>query len=431
MYTPGSSQGQIEKNQERNEREKGMASSRRGPWSHHRPYRLATLLFIVAIIGVVSACGSRATRPSGAPSTPVQTIHTVYFTGQSTGQSGSVDALRSENGSLRWHKQLDKEWSATVSLLVFGDIVYVGRANEICSPLCKIIGSVDALKGSDGTVLWHSKIDVDNSQSVQVKAIVNGVVYVEEDGGFPSHSAGDIYALRVSNGSLLWHDTVKGACCRSLVVTNTAIYVGQLDNVDALKTSDGTVLWHRQIDSPSVLVGIAAVDGVVYVGTALVDYNGPPKGAVDALRASDGTLIWHSQTNIASSVLTVADGIVFVGAFLGSTLDALRVSDGSLLWQYQSDLSPWKATVMDGVAYLTSINVGYKDTGSIVDALRVSDGSHLWRYHIDPGSLQVVVADGMVYVGTLHGIIALDANSGNKRWFHAADNEVFALAVGP
>jgi len=410
-----------------------MASYQKGLWSHHGPSGLATLLFIVAIMGVLSACGSRATRPSGAPSTPVQTIHTVYFTGQPTGQSGSVDALRSENGSLRWHKQLDKQWSGTVSLLVFGDVVYVGRANEICSPLCKTIGSVDALKVGDGTVLWHSNIDVhnDTSQSVQVKAIVNGVVYVEVDGGFPSHSAGDVYALRVSNGSLLWHDTVKGACCRSLVVTNTALYVGQLDNVDALKTSDGTVLWHRPIDSPSVLVGIAAVDGVVYVGTALVDYNGPPKGAVDALRASDGTLIWHSQTNIASSVLTVADGIVFVGAFLGSTLDALRASDGSLLWQYQSDLSPWKATVLDGVAYLTSINVGYKDTGSRVDALRVSDGSHLWRYHTDPGSLQVAVGDGMVYVGTLHGIVALDANRGNQRWFHAADNEVFALAVGP
>ena len=127
----------------------------------------------------------------------------------------------------------------------------------------------------------------------------------------------------------------------------------------------------------------------------------------------------------------MADGIVFVGAFLGSTLDALRASDGSLLWQYQSDLSPWKATVLDGVAYLTSINVGYKDTGSRVDALRVSDGSHLWRYHTDPGSLQVAVGDGMVYVGTLHGIVALDANRGNQRWFHAADNEVFALAVGP
>ncbi len=427
------------KNQERNEkREKGMVSYQRGLWSHHRPYGLATILFIVAISGVLSACGPRATRASSTPSTPVQTIHTVYF----TGQYGSVDALQSENGSLRWHKQLDKEWSTRESLTVFNDVVYVGRTNEICSPLCKLTGSVDALKVSDGTVLWHSKVDVhDGSETVNVMRVVDGVVYVAVDAGFQGRSAGDVYALRARDGSLLWHYTVQGGCCRGLVVTNTAIYVGELDHVDALKASDGTVLWHHQIDSPSVLVGIAVVDGVVYVGTVLVDYRGPAKGSLDALRTSDGTVVWHSQTNFASSVLTVADGIVYVGEFLGSTLDALRVSDGSLLWQSKSDRAVLQATVMDGVVYLTSgCGLCYKDNGSTVDALRVSDGSHLWRYNIDPGfsqlgeehaDPQVAVADGMVYVGTLHGIIALDANRGNKRWFHAADNNVFALAVGP
>jgi len=99
--------------------------------------------------------------------------------------------------SRNWHKQLDKQWSATASLLVSGNVVYVGRANEICSPPCKSTGSIDALKVSDGTVLWHSKIDVQNdaSQLVQVQGVINGVVYVEVDGGFSSKSAGDVYAL--------------------------------------------------------------------------------------------------------------------------------------------------------------------------------------------------------------------------------------------
>lgn len=420
------------KNQERNDKkEKGMASSQRGPWSHHRSYALATLLFIGAIIGVLSACGSRATGTSSTPSTPVQTMHTVYF----TGQDGSVDALQSRNGSLRWHKQLDKEWNTRESLTVFNDVVYVGRANETCSPLCKLTGSVDALKASDGTVLWHSKVDVQDAfETVNVMRVVNGVVYVAVDAGFQGQSAGEVYALQARDGSLLWHYTVQGGCCRGLVVTDTAVYVGELDHVDALKARDGTVLWHHQIDRSSVLMGMAVVDGTVYVGTALVDYRGPAKGSLDALRTSDGTIRWHSQTNFASSVLTVADGIVYVGEFLvGSTLDALRVSDGSLLWQFKSDRAVLQAAVMDGVVYLSSgCGLCFKDNGSTVDALRVSDGSHLWRYNIDPGfSPQVAVADGMVYVGTLHGIIALDANSGNKRWFHAADNNGFALAVGP
>ena len=419
-----------------------MASSRRGPWSHHRPSGLATLLFIVASIGVLSACWPRATRPSGAPSTPLQTSHTIYL----TGQHGSVDALQSRNGSLRWHKQIDKEWSRTTSLVVFGDVLYVGRVT--CPPDCQtsspLIGSIDALKVSDGTVLWHAKVDVHNdaSLSVQVMKVVKGVVYVGVDGGFSGDSAGEVYALQATNGSLLWHYTVKGECCRGLVVTDTTVYVGDTDRdrggsyVDALKTSDGTVLWHHQIDRPSILLGIVAANGVVYVGTATADQSGSGihKGAVDALRANDGTLLWHNQTNFPALVLTVADGIVYVGALFDSPLDALRASDGSLLWQYKGDLQVNQATVMDGVVFLTYESTGYKDIGSKVDALRISDGSLLWRYTIDPQdeALQVAVGDGMVYVyvSTLHGIVALDANRGNQRWFHAAHN-VFALAVGP
>jgi outer membrane protein assembly factor BamB len=89
--------------------------------------------------------------------------------------------------------------------------------------------------------------------------------------------------------------------------------------------------------------------------------------------------------------------------------------------------------VRNGVVYLSCTSNGSRDTGSTVDALRVSDGSHLWRYSIDPQALQVAVGDAMVYVfkngGTLHGIVALDANRGSQRWFYAADH-LFALVVG-
>jgi hypothetical protein len=84
-----------------------MASSQGGPWSHQGLSGLATLLYIVATLGVLSACAPGETRPSRTPSTPTQTLptNTLYF----AGLHGSVDALQSRNGSLRWHKQLDNE----------------------------------------------------------------------------------------------------------------------------------------------------------------------------------------------------------------------------------------------------------------------------------------------------------------------------------
>lgn len=265
-------------------------------------------------------------------------------------------------------------------------------------------------------------------------SVVDGVVYVGGYEEFGSHSPGDVYALRVSNGSMLWHYTISGGCCRGLVVTPTTIYIGELDHVDALKVSDRTLLWHHQLDQASVLLGIVVAGKRVYVGTAVIDYKGPPKGSVDALRANDGTLAWHSQTNIGSVVLTVTNGVVYVGEFWGHTLDALRVSDGSLLWQYKDkdggDRGIVSATVMDGAVYVTSVTVGYADNGSTVDALRVNDGTHLWRYKIDQGQIKdVEAANGLIYVSGPHGIAALGAKNGNQRWFHA-DDSVFALALG-
>ncbi len=44
----------------------------------------------------------------------------------------------------------------------------------VCQTSSPPIGSIDALKVSDGTVLWHAKVDVHQAQfqPVQVKAVV-------------------------------------------------------------------------------------------------------------------------------------------------------------------------------------------------------------------------------------------------------------------
>lgn len=414
-----------------------MAHTQQGLWSYNGRRLLVRILFIVASIGILAACGSNATSTASATPTapPVRKVQTVYV----AELSGAVYALESSTGHVHWHKQLDKQTSIHTSVAVFGDVVYVGRLNGPCSSHCT--GSIDALKASDGTILWHTKVDVhgDTFESIKVMSVADGVLYVAGDGGFSGKSQGDVYALRISNGSLLWQYTISGECCRGLVVTPTTIYIGELYYVDAVKVSDRTLRWHHQLDQGSVLLGIVVADEKVYVGTAVIDYKGPPKGSVDALRTTDGTLVWHNQTNIASVVLTVENGVVYVGEFWGNVLDTLKSSDGSLLWQYQDkdsgDRGIVAATVMDGVAYITSVTVGYADNGSTVDALRVKDGTHLWRYKIDQGQLgDALAANALVYVSGPHGITALDGKNGDQHWFFAAANSTtlpVAFTVGP
>src|SRR5437879_7430478 len=99
----------------------------------------------------------------------------------------------------------------TGSRWVFVDGLYVGRVT--CPPDCQtsspLIGSIDALKVSDGTVLWHAKVAVQNdpSLSVQVMRVVKGVVYVGVGGGFSGSCAGGVYGLLGTKGSLRGHDT--------------------------------------------------------------------------------------------------------------------------------------------------------------------------------------------------------------------------------
>src|SRR5207245_745427 len=118
------------------------------------------------------------------------------------------------------------------------------------------------------------------------------------EGGFSGASAGEVYALQATNGSLLWHYTVKGACCRGLVMTDTTVYISEFDRGG---------------------------------------------GHIDALRASDGSLLWQYQGDRQVNQATVMDGVVFLtyesAGFkdTGSTVDALRISDGSHLWRYSID----------------------------------------------------------------------------------------------
>jgi len=399
------------------------------------PYHfLTSLLLFGAITELLLVC------VLSAAFTLAPRIKTVYL----LRENGSVDALQASNGRIRWHHQFDHQWNMSGSLLAQTHVVYVGRVSRLCSRSCQgasDTGSVDALKASDGTLLWHHPIDVHNDlgQSVQVMKVIDGVVYVGV-GVFPlgSQSGGDVYALRANTGSLLWHYKVSGSCCRGLVMTKTAIYIGILDSrgshVDALRTDDGSLLWHHQIDGTSRLMGIAVADGVIYLGI----FNGPAQGAVDALRASDGSLIWHSQTNVVPLALTVADNQVYVGGFGDQilALDALQVRNGSLIWQYKSARDegiPYFATGMDGVVYMISgCYICYLDTtGSTLDALRANDGTLLWRYQNPPRAFWgVEVANRMVYLGVLPGgLAALQTTGGKPLWFHAVDDKSGPLAL--
>src|SRR5262249_27743275 len=113
-------------------------------------------------------------------------------------------------------------------------------------------------------------------------AVVDGVTY----SGTADNA---VYALRNSNGSVLWHSKIDGAVEEFPVGVNGIVYVssfvGQYGPAyfSALRASDGTVLW--RYSSNSYIYTPAMGGGMVYIASQGND--------ITALRASDGASLWH------------------------------------------------------------------------------------------------------------------------------------------
>ncbi|HET8840486.1 MAG TPA: PQQ-binding-like beta-propeller repeat protein [Ktedonobacteraceae bacterium] len=414
-----------------------MRPDQRDRWVFFHTHVLVIFLFLVPLVAGLSTCGSGASSSSSPPSTMAPAVPAVYF----IERSGLVAALQSQNGRLLWHKQLGQYGSQDATLRLAHDVLYVGRmtCSSPCSSPRLFIGEIDALKRSDGALLWRAQVGEKqyelSSMQAQVLGIINGIVYVAVHGGFSGQNEeGVVEAIRADSGSLLWRFPLKKICCRGLVLTNTAIYLSGLEYVEAIKTNDGTLLWHHQLDATTgTSLGIQVANGAVYVGTSGGNIMGSHAGVVEALRASNGTLLWHRQLKLVPFLLTVAEGAVYVGQFLGQTLEVLKGSDGSRLWLYVDTPGAARgiifATVRDSVAYVTAVTVGYSEAGSTLAALRTNNGTPLWRYQVAQGQFkEVEVANGMVYVITSHGLVALQATTGSQRWFSANESVLAVVA---
>jgi outer membrane protein assembly factor BamB len=270
-------------------------------------------------------------------------------------------------GVLSAHSQIPKHPAHSVSLQVPTAITGSISPRIIPAPKTKPIPS---LVGSDHNVSM---------------TVVDGVAYA---GTYDNA----VYALRSSNGSLLWHTRINGAVEESPVVLNGIVYVssfvGQIGPayLSALRAGDGTVLW--QYSSQSYINRPVIDDGVIYIA--------PQSDQVTALRAGDGTSLWHFTAAQGSSyqIKSLFKGVLYVSAGtngLSSTVYALRASNGTVLWHYTTDgLEDMFMSPNGGAIYVFS-------QGNL-SALRAGDGHKLWSQPIDATfdqSPQII--DGVIY----------------------------------
>jgi outer membrane protein assembly factor BamB len=316
--------------------------------------------------------------------------------------------------------------------------------------------AVSAVRASDGTTLWHSQWN--NEQSYTQPVVVDGVVYVATTHfGGQFADAGVVHALRASDGSTLWsyrveHNTRGGA---SVYIANGVAFVGApgYQAIFVLRASDGSLLWKYQmnLDVNGYPQSAVVDNGVVYI-TSPISYNrftgnyDPTKdvqntnSTVYALRASDGSLLWQYEIDKDSSFLNleIIDGVLY--ATSGSQkksngiIYALQGGKGSLLWKYQVHIDyryysgQIETIITEGVIYIAS-----QGNPAILYALQAGNGSLLWQYNLENGFVSIIVpANGIVYVGTSSDSSSIDAlrvSDGSLLWRYRLNNGSYFSAL--
>jgi outer membrane protein assembly factor BamB len=192
-------------------------------------------------------------------------------------QDGGMDVLRADTGALLWR------YRPHVPALALFPQPFV--ANGVVYALTQD-SHLFALRESTGSPVWSMKLHISNlSPSLFV---AGGVIYVETLDG------GNIDALRASDGSVLWHYQGREVGLVSVTVTQSAIYLAfpgggsglsPIGSITALRASDGFALWHYSPPIPATQLIPALTGSLVLI--ALQDGN------VTTLSASSGSLHWH------------------------------------------------------------------------------------------------------------------------------------------
>ena len=152
----------------------------------------------------------------------------------------SVYAIRASDGRILWHHTMNNgknSWASWLS--VENGVVYASANTDTTG--AQGLGDIYALQSSNGTVLWHDKLN----RSPGTALLVNDTIYMSTSAGL---SDGTVYALRAHDGSLLWDYPILGPVFNPPILDGTTVYIGATDGmVYALRADNGRIVWHYLI----------------------------------------------------------------------------------------------------------------------------------------------------------------------------------------
>ena len=278
---------------------------------------------------------------------------------------------------------------ARTGAVLWKDAERHARALVGANVIAQTPGGLAALDGATGAILWQHTVDIiaetpstasylnpiDAFQFV-VRIGPTGALYYSPDG---VHAE----ALRASDGTLLWRsDAVQDISSAptseftqyasvALATTDEVVTQGVF-GVTVLRASDGTILWrHYQYPDGGGITTLLGDDGALYVAK----YYGPssatrvPEYPLAAFNPNDGSVRWDVNGPAASHPLLVLDGDTLVAGEPGE-VSAFRTSDGARLWRQT-------AIYVDSIA--ADSHVLCVQAGALLYVLKLADGLKVWK----------------------------------------------------
>lgn len=241
---------------------------------------------------------------------------------------------------------------------------------------------------------WTYEVDSDSRKPIDNGlAVRDGTVYVP--------TADSLIAL--SDGHRQWSRDWTESSPASLITTDSAVYASTGRGIRSY-TLDGEKRWEKSGRYP---LGRPSVDG------SRVYQDAGGNAPLFARDTNDGSMVWR-RDDVLSRVPVAADGTVYTFLTDDSerTLLALDGADGSVRWERSVPIFA-QPTVANDTVYLAA--------GGWAQALDATDGSLVWdrQYEtVQSVSIQSKVyadSDSLYALGD-NAVIALDRESGSKRW---------------
>ncbi len=235
-----------------------------------------------------------------------------------------IIALNAQSGSLLWRRQLS---GIAPNTRAFDEVyrtgkllLYLNHSKTIDSKESCIV----ALRASDGSFVWSSRID---GWPVHSAVVSDQVVYVLSLNG-------TVAAYESSHGRSMWQVWLGNAYTSSMAIAHERLYIYAIDGeFNVLQANTGALLHHARKNFPVLVPSIVDDRGYVSIWECCWQHpnDGQYSSELVSFNADNGSTIWRYPTFPPLSSPLFSDGSIYVNDIQGRVY-ALHAVNGILRW---------------------------------------------------------------------------------------------------